>query len=108
MACAQVEADKIVVKTIARHGAAIIAACFKVGFGAVTFSPFSGNADYLRWVLDSVTDTVRLVTTTDSADAANKIIAAAKALESVTSVRQEENIESWYLWKGELYHNPGL
>ena len=49
---------------------------------------------------------VRLVTTTDSAGAAAKIVAAAKPVTSVAAVKQEP-VTSFYMWKGELNKDAG-
>ena len=49
---------------------------------------------------------VRLITTTDSADAAAKIMAAAKPVESVSAMKQEQ-VTSYYMWKGELNDDAG-
>ena len=49
---------------------------------------------------------VRLVTTTDSAGAAAKIVAAAKPVTSVTAMKQEP-VMSFYMWKGELNKDAG-
>ena len=122
MACAQVDTDKIVVKTRAQYQDAIVAASSKVGFESVCFSPFDGNAEYLRWVSESISPTpkgdcpstnaggggktVRLITTTDSTGAAAKIMAAAKPVKSVSAMKQEQ-VTSYYMWKGELNKDAG-
>ena len=121
MACAQVDTDKIVVKTRAQYQDAIVAASSKLGFESVCFSPFDGNEEYLRWVSESISQTpkgncpstnagggktVRLITTTDSADAADKIMAAAKAVRSVSAMKQEQ-VTSYYMWKEELKNDAG-
>ena len=123
MACAQVDANKIVVKTRAQYQAAIFAASSEEGFESVCFSPFDGNEEYLRWVSESISPTpkgncpstnagggggktVRLTTTTDSTGAAVKIIAAAKPVKSVAAMKQEQ-VTSYYMWKGELNDDAG-
>ena len=122
MACAQVDTDKIVVKTQAQYQDAIVAASSKLGFGPVCFSPFDGNEEYLRWVSESISPTpkgecpstnaggggktIRLITTTDSAGAAVKIMAAAKPVKSVAAMKQEQ-VTSYHMRKGELKHDAG-
>ena len=49
---------------------------------------------------------MRLTTTTDSADAAVKIMTAAKPVKNSTPLK-EEKILSWYMWKGEINKDPG-
>ena len=51
--------------------------------------------------------TMRLTTTTDSADAATKIMTAAEPVKNSNPLKQEK-ILSWYMWKGELNKDPGI
>ena len=123
MACAQVEPDKIVVKTRNQYQAVIFSASSKAGFTRVCFSPFDGNAEYLKWVSESVapskdecpsanagrrrrSEMVRLTTTTDNVDATAKIMTAVEAVNSVSAIKQEQ-VTSYYMWKGELKNDAG-
>ena len=54
VACAQVDTDNIVIKTIAKHQEAIVSVCSKMGFKSLEFAPFGANSAYLDWVSENV------------------------------------------------------